>query len=169
MNQAEAGKVSAEEKTSAKIKNDNDMKPTKTSDRGIDLIKEFEGLRLTAYKCAAGVWTIGYGHTEGVTGAMVITEATADELLARDLAKFETVVSELVKVEINQNQFDSLVSFAFNCGLANLAKSTLLKKLNGGRPVGEVQAEFLRWNKAGGKVIAGLVKRRNAEACLFGL
>ena len=133
------------------------------------MIKAFEGLRVKAYKCAAGVWTIGYGHTEGVTGAMIITEATADELLARDLAKFETGVSELVKVEINQNQFDALVSFAFNCGLAGLAKSTLLKKLNDGRPVGEVQAEFLRWNKAGGKVRPGLTKRRNAEAYLFGL
>lgn len=169
INQAETGKVSAEEKTSAKIKEIDDMKPTKTSDRGIALIKEFEGLRLTAYKCAAGVWTIGYGHTEGVTGAMIITEETADELLARDLSKFEAGVSELVKVEINQNQFDALVSFAFNVGLANLAKSTLLRKLNGGRPVGEVQAEFLRWNKAGGKVLTGLTKRRNAEAYLFGL
>lgn len=145
------------------------MRPTKTSQAGTDLIKEFEGLRLTAYKCAAGVWTIGYGHTEGVSGAMIITEETADELLAKDLAKFESGVSELVKVEINQNQFDALVSFAFNCGIGNLAKSTLLKKLNDGRPVGEVQAEFLRWNKAGGKVLPGLTKRRNAEAYLFGL
>lgn len=141
----------------------------KTSKYGIDIIKQFEGLRLTAYKCAAGVWTIGYGHTEGVTGAMVINEAAASELLARDLEKFETGVSELVKVELNQNQFDALVSFAFNVGLGNLAKSTLLKKINGGRPVCEVQAEFLRWNKAGGKVLAGLTKRRNAEAYLFGL
>ena len=141
----------------------------KTSNYGIDLIKQFEGLRLTAYKCAAGVWTIGYGHTEGVTGAMVITEATASELLAKDLEKFEAGVSGLVKVEINQNQFDALVSFAFNVGLGNIAKSTLLKKINSGRPVGEVQAEFLRWNKAGGKVLAGLTKRRNAEAYLFGL
>lgn len=141
----------------------------KTSNNGIDLIKEFEGLCLTAYKCAAGVWTIGYGHTEGVTGAMVITDATASELLAKDLEKFEAGVEGLVKVEINQNQFDALVSFAFNVGLGNLAKSTLLKKINSGRPVGEVQAEFLRWNKAGGKVLAGLTKRRNAEAYLFGL
>lgn len=139
----------------------------KTGNQGIDLIKEFEGLRLTAYKCAAGVWTIGYGHTEGVTGAMVITEATADELLARDLAKFEAGVSKLVKVELNQNQFDALVSFAFNCGLANLAKSTLLKKLNATVPADQVAAEFMRWNKAGGKVLPGLTRRRAAEAALF--
>ena len=167
--QAEAAKVSSEEKTSAETTKTNDMKPTKTSQTGIDLIKQYEGLRLTAYKCAAGVWTIGYGHTEGVTGAMIITEETANELLERDLAKFEAGVAELVRVEINQNQFDALVSFAFNVGLANLAKSTLLKKINGLRPVGECQAEFLRWNKAGGKVLAGLTKRRNAEAYLFGL
>ena len=141
----------------------------KTSSNGIDMIKAFEDLRLKAYKCAAGVWTIGYGHTEGVTGAMIITETTASELLAKDLEKFEEGVSRLVKVEINQNQFDALVSFAFNVGLAGLAKSTLLKKLNSGRPVCEVQAEFLRWNKAGGKVLAGLTKRRNAEAYLFGI
>lgn len=139
-----------------------------TSDAGIALIQEFEGIRLTAYLCPAKVWTIGYGHTSAagspkVTPGMKISRAKATEILKSDLAVFERGVSGLVKVELEQNQFDVLVSFAFNCGLGALRKSTLLKRVNAGR-LDAVPAELMKWTKGGGKVLPGLVRRRRAEA-----
>lgn len=138
---------------------------------GIDLIKSFEGCYLKAYKCPAGVWTIGWGTTEPIDGVkphegMVITQKQADELLIKNLKGYENAVNEYVTYSINQNQFDALVSFAYNCGNGALKTSTLLKKLNAGDVQGAAN-EFLRWNKANGKVLNGLTRRREAERKLF--
>ena len=132
----------------------------KTSQKGIDLIKSFEGCRLTAYKDAVGVWTIGYGHTGGVKSGQKITQAQAEDFLKADLAKFEKAVDALNMV-FNQNQFDALVSFAFNCGAGNL------NKLCKGRTKAEIASKMLLYNKAGGKVLAGLTRRRKAENELY--
>lgn len=134
-----------------------------TSDKGIALIKRFEGLRLTAYKCAAGVWTIGWGHTKGVRKGMKISKAKAESYLRQDLACFERYVnsSRYVPFQPTQAQFDALVSFAFNCGAGNLR--TLCK----GRTARQVADAMLLYRKAGGKVNAGLVERRRAERALF--
>ncbi|OQS37343.1 lysozyme [Chromobacterium haemolyticum] len=137
------------------------------SANGIKLIQQFEGLRLKAYQDAVGVWTIGYGHTgPNVTPGLVITQAQADALLARDLSRFETGVTRLVQVPLNQNQFDALVSFSYNLGLGSLQNSTLLRLLNQ-RDYAGAAAQFPRWNKAGGKVLPGLTRRRAAEQALF--
>ena len=138
----------------------------KTSDEGISLIKKFEGCRLEPYFCSGNVLTIGYGHTKDVIENMSITEDTAEALLKEDLKDFEEQVSNLVKVELNQNQFDALIAWTFNIGSGNLSSSTLLKKLNNSE-YGEVPEQIKRWNKAGGKVLEGLVRRREAEALLF--
>lgn len=143
----------------------------KMSSTGLDLVKSFEGLYLKAYKCPAGVWTIGYGHTgktfgKNITSGMTITKTQATKLLADDMKVFEKGVKALVKVPLNQNQFDALVSFSFNCGLGNLKSSTLLKKLNAGK-YSEAAEQFLVWNKAAGKVLAGLTRRRKEEKKLF--
>ena len=140
------------------------MKITK---EGINLIKKFEGLRLEAYLCPAGVWTIGYGHTKGVKKGQVITQLEADNLLKEDLSSFEKGVTSLIKSNINQNQFDSLVSFAFNLGLANLKSSTLLKKVNSNSNDRTIVDEFIKWIYAGGKPLEGLKRRRQAEAYLY--
>jgi GH24 family phage-related lysozyme (muramidase) len=144
----------------------------KISQDGINLIKYYEGLRTKAYLDSVGVATIGYGHTKGVKLGMIITETKAEELLKQDLEYFENKVLDLVKVNLTQHQFDALVSFAFNVGEGNLKKSTLLKKLNNlvffrQSEIEAVADEFLKWNKAGGKVLAGLTKRRQAERLLF--
>ena len=138
----------------------------KTSDEGISLIKKFEGCRLEPYFCSGNVLTIGYGHTKDVIENMSITEDTAEALLKEDLKDFEEQVSNLVKVELNQNQFDALIAWTFNLGSGNLSSSTLLKKLNNSE-YDEVPEQIKRWNKAGGKVLEGLVRRREAEALLF--
>lgn len=138
----------------------------KINQKGIDLIKHFEGLYLESYKCPAGVWTIGYGHTGGVSAGEKISGEKAEDLLKGDLEKFEKGVEELVQTDINEDQFSALVSFSFNLGLGNLSKSTLLKKLNAGDYTGAAD-EFPKWRKAGGKVLQGLVKRRAAERELF--
>lgn len=141
------------------------MANRKIGQAGLALIKQFEGCRLTAYKCAAGVLTIGYGHTAGVYSGMTITQAQADAYLLEDVAKFEKYVNNLAYVpvmdKLNQNQFDALVSFAFNLGAGNL------KKLCKGRTVAQIATAMLQYNKAGGKVLAGLTKRRKAEQALF--
>ena len=131
-----------------------------------EIIKHFEGLRLEAYKCPADVWTIGYGHANKVKPGDVITTGEADILLALDVQEAERAVNAYVDVVINQNQFDALVSFVYNLGAGNFKSSTLLKKLNQGDYLGAAN-EFHRWNKAGGKVLRGLVRRREAEANLF--
>jgi lysozyme len=138
----------------------------KLSKTGADLIKKYEGCRLKAYKCPADVWTIGFGHTGNVKEGQTITQAQADAFFDKDIQRFVDGVNEIVKVEINQNQFDALVSFAYNCGLVALQKSTLLKYVNGEKFV-LASKEFDRWNKGGGKVLQGLVRRRNDEQALF--
>lgn len=138
----------------------------KTGKKGLELIKEFEGCRLTAYKCPANVWTIGYGHTKGVKQGQKITQSEAEELLKNDLKTYESYVNKYVKVSLNQNQFDALVSFTYNCGGGSLKNSLLLTKLNKGDYSGAAN-EFPRWNKAGGRVLAGLIRRRKAEKDLF--
>lgn len=139
----------------------------KISNSGLNLIKFYEGLRLEAYVCPAGVLTIGYGSTgKHVTKGKKITEKEAEDLLRKDLVRFEDAVNKLVKVEIKQTQFDALVSFAFNLGEGNLQKSTLLKKINAKDFEGAAK-EFLKWDKAGGKVLSGLTKRRKEEMELF--
>jgi lysozyme len=138
----------------------------KTSQAGLDLIKKYEGLRLEAYLCPAGVWTIGYGSTKDVKRGDKITTQQALQCLLDDVQGAESAVHRLVKVSITQGQFDALVSFVFNLGSANLASSTLLKKLNAGDYSGAAK-EFRRWVFAGGKRLAGLVKRRADEEALF--
>lgn len=134
---------------------------------GLDLIKEFEGLRLTAYlPTADDVWTIGYGHTKTAKPGMVITEKKAEELLRGDIRWVEEALAKHVKVPLNQNQYDALASFVYNLGETNFAKSTLLRKLNGNDFVGAAD-QFLRWNKQGRKVLAGLTRRRTRERELF--
>lgn len=138
----------------------------KTGIQGIKLIKKFEGCKLTAYKCPAGIWTIGYGHTRNVHKGEVITQQQADELLKQDLNIYEIGV-EALKLNINQNQFDSLVSFAFNLGLGALQKSTLLKRIKVNPNDTKIKDEFLRWSYAGGKQLKGLLLRRQAECDLY--
>lgn len=130
------------------------------------LTQEFEGLRLEAYQDSVGVWTIGYGHTKGVKKGDKISKEQALIYLKEDMREAEEAVTTLVKVALTQNQYDALVDFTFNLGYGNLSKSTLLKFLNTGDYAGAWK-EFQKWNKAGGKVLAGLVKRRQAEADLF--
>jgi len=134
---------------------------------GIDLVKMAEGCKLTAYKCPAGIWTIGFGSTgPDVKEGMVITEEEAVNRLLHDLAHAETVVKHLVTVELTQHQYDALVDFVFNCGSGNFQNSTLLKLVNAGDFDG-AHDEFAKWNKADGRVLAGLTTRRLNEAKLF--
>lgn len=137
------------------------------SQAGIELIKKFEGCKLEAYLCPAGIPTIGVGHTgKDVRLGMTITEEEADRLLRSDLDRFERAVNQYVGQPITQGQFDALVSFAFNLGSEALRNSTLLRKLNDGDDVG-ASDEFGRWTKAGGRVLPGLVARREAEREMF--
>lgn len=137
------------------------------SKAGIDLIKQYEGLKLKAYICPAGILTIGYGSTgPHVKKDMVITQAEADRLLLKDLERFEKNVMNVVKVSMTQGMFDALCSFSFNVGNAALTGSTLLKKLNAGDKQGAADA-FKNWTFGGGKQLPGLIKRREAERSLF--
>ncbi len=130
------------------------------------LIKQFEGCKLTAYLCPAGNPTIGYGRTTGVKLGQTITQAQADAWVVEEYDAFEARVRRIVTVPLTPNQLGALVSFAYNVGTGALASSTLLRLLNAGDYKGTA-AQFARWNKAGGKVLAGLTKRRAAEAALF--
>lgn len=137
-----------------------------TGEKGIELIKSFEGCRLTAYRDSVGIWTIGYGHTAGVEQGMTITQAKAEGLLKNDLVIYENYVKKYITYALNQNQFDALVSFTYNLGGGNLQKSDLRKYLN----AGNLQAaanEFDKWVYAGGIKLSGLVRRRAAEKALF--
>lgn len=138
----------------------------KISLEGLALIKKFEGCRLEAYYCSGGVLTIGYGHTGGVKESDTITQEEAEKLLRADVFKFEEYVEDNVMVELDQGQFDALVAWTFNLGPGNLRESTMLKKLNES-DYASVPSEMKRWNKAGGKTLDGLIRRRNAEALLF--
>lgn len=137
-----------------------------TSESGIKLIKNLEGLRLAAYQCSAHVWTIGYGHTAGVKPGDTITVGQAEQFLREDLGLSEVAVSRLVSVPLSQHQFDALVSFTFNLGEGNLKNSRLLKKLNAGDYSGAAE-EFPRWNRADGRGGEGLTRRRLAERDMF--
>lgn len=143
------------------------------SDAGKDLLKELEGLKLEAYKCSAGVWTIGYGHTAGVKEGMTITEAQADKYLTDDLKTIEyTITADLKNKKFTQHQFDALVMFTFNVGLGNYKKSTLRKKFLAGDTDG-ASDEFLKWNKYKNpktgeyEELAGLTNRRRKEQDWF--
>lgn len=143
----------------------------KINKAGIDLIKSFEGLKLTAYLDIVGIPTIGYGSTENISKQDVlnkrtISEVEAENLLAKDIEKFESAVEKSVVIPINDNQFSALVCFSYNVGAGALQKSTLLKMLNNG-DISSAAEQFLRWNKAGGKEVAGLTRRRQAERSLF--
>jgi lysozyme len=133
---------------------------------GLALIKQWEGLRLEAYKCPADVWTIGYGHTLTAQQGLRITEEQAEDLLAKDLRNFELAVTKAVEVALTDNQFAVLVSWTFNVGVHAMRTSTLIKKLNSG-DYASVPAQLLRWNKVSGKVNKGLSNRRAAEAGLW--
>lgn len=137
-----------------------------------ELVKHFEGCKLTAYVCSAGHNTIGYGNTFYENGIKVkpgdkITQQRAEELLDVILIKFVQQTNEVIKSSVNQNQRDALTDFAYNCGLGNLKSSTLLKKVNADPNDKTIREEFMKWTRANGKVLNGLVKRRNAEANLY--
>lgn len=136
------------------------------SKEGIALIKKFEGCELEAYKCPAGVWTIGYGHIKGVQEGDVITLEEAEDMLVEELHEYENYINDMVTVGLTPSQFDALVAWVFNLGPTNLRESTLLRVLNEGN-YEEVPAQIKRWNKAGGEVLNGLIRRRKAEALLF--
>jgi lysozyme len=132
------------------------------------LLKKYEGCKLKAYRCPAGICTIGYGHTSAagaptVTDGMTLTQKQCDDILRNDLVKYETAVHNMVQQPLTQHQFDVLVDFAYNAGVGNLKSSTLLKKVNAGA-FDAVPAELMKWTKGGGKVLPGLVKRRQAES-----
>ncbi len=136
------------------------------SQEGLSLIKKFEGCELEAYRCAANVLTIGYGSTKDVKEGDSITQEEADALLLHEMNEYEGYVKDSVTVDLDQNQFDALVSWVFNLGPSNLKASTMLKVLNN-KEFEEVPSQIKRWNKAGGKVLQGLIRRREAEALLF--
>jgi len=138
----------------------------KTSNNGIELIKRHEGLRLNAYKCTSGKLTIGYGHTKGVKIGQTITEEEAERLLREDLIVAENEINRH-NLNLNQNQFDALVSFVFNVGIGNFQTSTLLKKIKLDPNNKSIENEFKSWVYSGGKVSLGLIKRRKEEAELY--
>lgn len=142
-----------------------------TGPKGLALIKQFEGWRSTAYRDAVGVWTIGYGHTSmagspKVRAGMKITKTEGETILRKDLRKYEKAVNDAVNVRLTQEQFDALVSFTYNVGPGNLRKSSVLRAVNA-RRFDEVPRRLMLWNKAGGKVLRGLTRRRAAEGELF--
>ena len=149
------------------------MKITKLSQKGLELIKQFEGLSLTPYVCAGGINTIGYGNTYYTNGNKVnlkdpkITPQQAEELLKHSLSTYEKAVDSFCRDDISQSNFDALVSFAYNLGTGALQKSTLIKKVNANPKDVTIADEFLKWNKANGRVLVGLTRRRQAEANLY--
>ena len=137
------------------------------SKNGLSLTQSFEGVRLTAYQDQVGVWTIGCGHTgSDVHAGLTITQDQANDLLMGDVSHAAAAVNRLVTVSLTQDQFDALVDFVFNVGIGNFASSTLLRELNASNFT-EAAAQFERWSHAGGVVVAGLLRRRQAEAKLF--
>lgn len=144
----------------------------KINNKGIELIHGFEGLRLKAYQDIVGVWTIGWGNTFYEDNSKVcegdqITRERADSLFLAILERFVKSAKKHIKRELNTNQFSAIVSFSYNLGTANLIRSTLLKKLNENPCNPTIRDEFLKWNKAGGKEVKGLTRRRMAEADLY--
>jgi lysozyme len=142
------------------------------SQKGKDLIMQFEGLKLTAYQDSVGIWTIGFGNiyyenNVAVKKGDIITHNRAIELFNLIVKRFEVGVDELVTSNVNQNQFDAMVSLAYNIGINNFKNSSLLKMVNNGPSNSSIYLQFLRWNKAKGKVIEGLTRRRMAESNLY--
>ena len=138
----------------------------KISQEGKALIKKFEGCELESYQDSVGVWTIGFGHTKGVKEGMVWSQSHAEDMLEVELEEYENYINDLVDVPLKQCQFDSLTSWVYNLGPSNLISSTLLVKLNSSL-YEDIPHEIQRWNKAGGEVLEGLIRRRKAEALLF--
>ena len=136
------------------------------SEEGLALIKKFEGCELKAYRCPANVLTIGYGHIKGVKEGDQITKEEANYMLQEEMIEYEGYVNDMVDVELNQSQYYSLCAWVYNLGPTNFQSSTLLKVLNKGK-YNEVPQQIKRWNKAGGEVLNGLIRRRLAEALLF--
>ena len=136
------------------------------SNNGIELLKKFEGCKLTAYKCPAGVWTIGVGHIKGVTQGMVITQALAEQYLKDDIKPIQALLNGM-GINYKQNQFDALVSWIFNLGAGNFNSSTLKKHIVANRSDEEIGDQIIRWVNAGGKPLLGLKRRRVAEANMF--
>lgn len=134
--------------------------------KAVNLICKFEGFSSFAYKCPAGVWTIGYGRTAGVREGMTISEPEARKYVEQQCEKIGQSIQGLLKVTVTENQLSALISFYYNIGCSAFMKSTLLRKLNAGDIEGAAN-EFPKWNKAGGRVLAGLVRRREAERQLF--
>ncbi len=148
------------------------MRIQKSSAKCFAIVKAFEGLSLKAYKCPAGIWTIGFGNTFYPNGTRVkqgevITESRAIELLKTTLDFFEKQVDNMTRDDLSQNQFDALVDFAYNVGHGNLKSSTLLKLVNVNPNNPAIKDEFLKWNKAKGSPLKGLTRRRNSEAHLY--
>lgn len=137
-----------------------------TGRQGLQLIKDFEGLKLFAYRCPAGVPTIGYGHTKGVKMGQAITQKQADDYLVEDIAPIERLLNKL-GVNFRQEQFDALVSWIFNLGAGNFQNSTLLKKICADASDEDITSQIIKWVNAGGKPLPGLKKRRVAEANMF--
>jgi lysozyme len=139
----------------------------KTNEAGLALIRQFEGCRLKAYKCPAGVWTIGYGWTHGVKPTDQWTQAQAEEMLVKGLDQYENAVQSAIGAHATtSNQFSALVSICYNIGAGNFVKSSMLRHHKAGNYAKAADA-FLLWNKAGGKVLNGLTKRRQAERALY--
>lgn len=138
----------------------------KIGENGIALLKRHEGLKLQAYKCSAGVLTIGYGHTKDVTKGLKITAAQAEEFLKQDMTWAEKAVNN-ENLQLNQNQFDALVSFVFNVGATAFKNSTLLKMIKVNPNSANIPNEFAKWKLAGGKIVPGLSARRKSEAELY--
>jgi len=141
-----------------------EMKPSQAC---IDFIKSFEGFKESAYKCPAGVWTIGYGTTENVQIGDTVTEKEATELLRGDIQEAADAIDDLVDVELTQNQYDALCSLIYNIGREAFKNSTLLRLINSGHSAKECGPQFDRWNKAGGVVLNGLTRRRSEERKMF--
>ena len=137
-----------------------------TSQDGLKLIKKFEGCELKSYQDSVGVWTIGYGHTKGVEEGQEITQDEGEEMLASELGEYEGYINDMVECDLEQHQFDALVAWVYNLGPTNLRSSTMLKRLNA-NDLDDVPNQIKRWDKAGGKVLQGLVRRREAEALMF--
>lgn len=137
-----------------------------TSRKGLQLIKDFEGLRLGSYKCPAGVWTIGYGHTKGVKQGQVIDQGKADDYLVEDIAPIERLLNDLC-INFRQEQFDALVSWIFNLGASAFLRSTLYIRIGTNASDEEITDQIIKWVNAAGKPLVGLKKRRIAEANMF--
>jgi len=138
----------------------------KISEDGLELIKKFEGCETSAYQDSVGVWTIGFGHTKGVEEGQTCSIEDAESMLADEMDEYEGYINDMVRVDLQQHEFDSLVAWVYNLGPTNLNESTMLKVLNGGQ-FDRVPDEMNRWTRAGGEILEGLVRRRQAESLMF--